>query len=368
MSTGTQERQANLPATTNGERRPAVPVAVAKQGVVLTSLDEMWRFASCVHASGMAPKNMGKEALVVAIQLGLELGLSPMSAIQNIGVINGKPGIYGDAALALVRDSRLCEFFWETESDSKIHALVEGKMAVAVDSGDKKTINQIREQISGLKASLKTNDKDFGFTTISKRTDSPTLVSRFTVEEATTAGLWDKAGPWKQYPKRMLRFRSRGFNLRDNFADVLKGLRTAEEVQDIPCDEPAPRQQLPLGRSSLKRIPAPPTVQHETMPETFPDGEIVEHVPEQQPESPPVQDEAQPAPPEPTPDDLEKQDQINEVCGDIRQAIADAETSLALETVGKEINAKRSFIGDMAAEDLIGLYQVKFLQLTAKKK
>ena len=34
----------------------------------------------------------------------------------------------------------------------------------------------------------------------------------------------------------MLQFRARGFNLRDNFPDVLKGFRTAEELQDYRED------------------------------------------------------------------------------------------------------------------------------------
>ena len=32
----------------------------------------------------------------------------------------------------------------------------------------------------------------------------------------------------------MLKFRARGFVLRDVFGDVLKGLRTVEEVRDFP--------------------------------------------------------------------------------------------------------------------------------------
>jgi hypothetical protein len=35
----------------------------------------------------------------------------------------------------------------------------------------------------------------------------------------------------------MLRFRARGFSLRDNYGDVLKGLRTVEELQDMPREQ-----------------------------------------------------------------------------------------------------------------------------------
>ena len=47
------------------------------------------------------------------------------------------------------------------------------------------------------------------------------------------AGLWGKQGPWKQYPKRMLQMRARGFAIRDAFPDALRGMYMAEEVQDI---------------------------------------------------------------------------------------------------------------------------------------
>jgi hypothetical protein len=52
----------------------------------------------------------------------------------------------------------------------------------------------------------------------------------------------------------MLKFRARGFNLRDNFGDILKGFRTTEELQDMPDEErrfesakPATRVADPVG-------------------------------------------------------------------------------------------------------------------------
>ena len=59
-------------------------------------------------------------------------------------------------------------------------------------------------------------------------------MTTFSEQDAKVAGLWGKSGPWKQYPKRMLQMRARGFNLRDNFADILGGLITAEEARDMP--------------------------------------------------------------------------------------------------------------------------------------
>jgi hypothetical protein len=168
------------------------------QGVKLASLEDAFRFANAIVASGFAPRGMEKpEAVLVAIQLGAELGLTPMAALQNTAVINGRPAIYGDAALALVRASGLLESFSEEE------------------------VGEAGKDSFGIKVAATRRDGSKGSET-------------FTIGDAKAAKLWGKAGPWTDYPRRMLKFRARGFVLRDVFGDVLKGLRTAEEVRDYP--------------------------------------------------------------------------------------------------------------------------------------
>jgi hypothetical protein len=151
-----------------------------------------------VAASEFAPKDFrGKpESCLLAIQHGSEIGLSPMQSLQNIACINGRPAIWGDAALALCLASPVCD---------GIHELIEG-------DGDNMT--------AVCQTSRKGKDAN--------------VVGRFSVADAKRAGLWGKSGPWTQYPKRMLQLRARGFALRDAFPDVLKGLVTAEEAQDYP--------------------------------------------------------------------------------------------------------------------------------------
>jgi hypothetical protein len=161
-------------------------------------MDDAYRFAKYVSASGFAPRGMEKpESILVALQLGAELGLTPMAALQNTAVINGRPGIYGDAALALVRRSGLLESYKEEEVGTA------GK-------------------------------DDWGCKVTAKRAGADPQSETFTVADAKLAKLWGKDGPWTQYPRRMLKFRARGFILRDVFGDVLKGLATVEEIRDIP--------------------------------------------------------------------------------------------------------------------------------------
>jgi len=171
------------------------------RGLALASFDDAWRFWQMVAKTDFAPKDFkGKpEACLLAGQHGAEIGIGPMQSLQCIAVINGRPSIWGDAALALVQSSHVCEYVTESvEGD--------GEQMVA--------------------------------TCTAKRRGYPSAtVVRFTVADAKKAGLWGKTGPWSQYPKRMLQMRARGFALRDCFPDVLKGLVTAEEAQDYQTTE-----------------------------------------------------------------------------------------------------------------------------------
>jgi hypothetical protein len=168
------------------------------RGLALATFDDAFRFAKMVSSSEFAPKDFkGKpESCLLAIQHGSEVGLSPMQSLQSIAVINGRPTIWGDAALALVQSSPVCEY---------VREYVEGE-------GD------------GLVAVCEAKRKGY---------PAPTVV-RFSMADAKRAGLAGKAGPWTQYPGRMLTLRARGFALRNAFADALRGLITAEEAQDYP--------------------------------------------------------------------------------------------------------------------------------------
>jgi hypothetical protein len=171
------------------------------RGLALASFDDAFRFSQMVSKSEFAPKDFrGKpESCMLAIQAGSEVGLSPMQSLQSIAVINGRPTIWGDAAMALVQSSPVCEYIKEyVEGD--------GDALVAVCEAKRK-----------------------GY-------PSPTVV-RFSVADAKKAGLWGKSGPWQQYPARMLTLRARGFALRNAFADALRGLITAEEARDYPNDD-----------------------------------------------------------------------------------------------------------------------------------
>lgn len=162
-----------------------------------TSLQEAMQIADLLAGSDIVPKDYQRKPgnILVAMQWGAEIGLQPLQAMQNIAVINGRPSIWGDAMLALVRSSGLLDF--------------------------------IREELS--------EDGTTATCTVKRKNEEPTA-SVFTMEDAKKAGLISKAGPWTQYPKRMLKLRARSYALRDVFPDVLKGMAIAEEEKDKEID------------------------------------------------------------------------------------------------------------------------------------
>jgi hypothetical protein len=195
-------------------------------GLALQSFDDAFRFAKMVAASDFAPKDFkGKaESCLLAIQHGSEVGLSPMQSLQSIAVINGRPTIWGDAALALVQSSPQCLY--------------------------------VREYTEG------EGDNLTAVCEVQRRGYPQPTVAKFSVADAKKASLWGKSGPWSQYPSRMLGLRARGFALRNAFADALRGLVTAEEAQDYQT--PAVSEPTP-SVIKVTAAPASPVVPEDPM-------------------------------------------------------------------------------------------------------
>lgn len=183
--------------------------------IIPTSIEETYRLSEAISQSGLAPSGMKTpQQIMVAIMHGLEIGLPPMQALQRIAVVNGRPTIWGDAlpALLLSRGFRLKEW---------------------LESEGEKTVAYCEVT----------------------RPDGDVITRSFSVDDAKTAGLWGKQGPWRQYWKRMIQMRARGFACRDGAADALSGLYMTEEVQD----EPDMKDVTPKRAGTVPDIPDIPT-------------------------------------------------------------------------------------------------------------
>lgn len=202
-------------------RLPSLQSGGAVRAIVPQDFEGAWRIATAVCKAGMAPKGLDTaEKAMVAIMHGMEVGMTPMAALQSIAVVNGRPTIWGDGAIGLVRGSGKCEWIKERIDG-------EGDVAVAVCE-------------------------------VKRKGEADPIKATFSVADAKKANLWGKQGPWQQYPKRMLAMRARAFALRDAFADVLRGLGIAEEVQDFQ----------PIHNATPPTPPKPPAPPRETIEHT----------------------------------------------------------------------------------------------------
>ena len=145
-----------------------------------------------------------------------ELGMRPVQGLQNIGVINGKPVLYGDAVAAVCRQSPDWEYVKETFIEDY-------------------------------------NGEGWAYECRLKRKGEPEHVQVFSKKDAERAKLWGKSGPWTDYPKRMLKFKASGYAYRDVYPDMLKGTISEHEAMDYP--EPkdvSPKKQEPKPSPAQK--------------------------------------------------------------------------------------------------------------------
>lgn len=153
--------------------------------------------ARIYHASGLLPAHIQRpEQALLIIQTGRELGIPPLAALRGIQVIQGTPTVSPQLMLALVQSS--------------------GKLAhfEIVESTDERCT--VRVQRKGFPVREETFTID----------DAKRIMTK---ERDKTIPLAEKYN-WRAMPKVMLRWRAIAAALRIDFADVVLGLYTPEEL------------------------------------------------------------------------------------------------------------------------------------------
>jgi hypothetical protein len=177
---------------------------------------QLLEYSKLMAASNMVPEGFkGDPAkIAVAIQMGAELGMTPVQALTCIAVINGMPAMYGDGLNAVLRAS--------------------GELDLSFGAGG---IDERPPDVAW--------EKKEGYCAIKLKGWDKPMERRFSMEDAERAGLIKRSqgganargvGPWISYPGRMLMFKSRNWVFRDGAAHILKGLQQGEILDDVLQD------------------------------------------------------------------------------------------------------------------------------------
>lgn len=183
------------------------------------SFDEAYNIAKTLAKSHLVPSNFknNPDDVIVAMMWSANLGVPFVQGLQGIGIINGRATIWGDLALAVCRNTGKLEY--------------------------------IKEFFEG-------EGRDLAAVCQVKRTDEANIHEwKFSMIDATTAGLVNKQGPWKSYPKRMLQLRARGFALRDAFAEALMGMITREEAEDMESVVNGDGEVVQVKKTTERKMP-----------------------------------------------------------------------------------------------------------------
>lgn len=319
---------------TETQQQPArkqvnMPVGGTVMAIVPQTFEEIQRVSATVISAGIAPSSLVKyvkdaatdeekqqigktnvAAVATAIMAGAELGLPPMAALRSFTVINGRPALYADGNVAVVRkakDSATGEKIaaYIKHGFTEVHDLLCPVCKAAFPAAALAMVHFILEHKAEA-AELKANDMKVDATIFShsdmtdrsfawceaKRGDTGEIyMETFSIADAKTAGLWETEAiverevwewsdekrkrvpikkmvandsPWFRYWKRMLGWRAIGYCLRWLFADVLGGMPDEYEARSIGGDmidvTPPPRDPTPPRLSAETVLPDVPSV------------------------------------------------------------------------------------------------------------
>lgn len=210
----------NLATTDDANLAPVEGVSAAAQ-----LMEYRWRSANAYSQSSMVPThfaNKPQECFVV-IELAEQLGVPPLTALQNIFMISGRPGFKAQFAVALANKSKAFA----------------GPIRHKVERGDGKP-------------------ESLAVTAYAPTHDGDTVEVTVTMAEAMKEG-WTKNSKYKTIPEQMLRWRSSCWLINLYCPEVLLGLSVYDDDAK-PSSRPAvadvePSKPLSSLEAALKKAP-----------------------------------------------------------------------------------------------------------------
>lgn len=260
----------------------ALVAGASVSAIIPSNLEETWRLSTMIVEAGVAPQALvGREpgenaspeiwqrwgkkatsAVAIVIMSGAELGLPPMVALRSFTVIGGKPALYGDGLINVVRKSGRAKslelgYLRDASKEALLNLGLSKDVVAQMNTFDERTIGWCKAM----------------------RIDTGEMkVEPYSVADAKIAGLWDERTTrrgkvwknnqqvwddvpndtsWHRHPKRMLQWRAAGFGLRELFGDVLGGIRDEFETREI-AGELIEHRDEPVTTAAKLTPPSPP--------------------------------------------------------------------------------------------------------------
>jgi len=201
-------------------------------------LHSMRDFAETMVLSKAFPQDLNAPKIMVALQAGFEMGLTPVESVNSFYFVNGHVALWGEVAIAqVVKHGHKVEF-----------------------------LNCSRESAT---------------CRITRGDDGRTLESTFTMKDAIERGLATK-DTYKKWPENMLKFKAFHMTAKFIVPEVFHGVPLKEEIEDWKDDAITVDPPLAKPRQTPKTPPASPSalesgladLEEEPKPETPPKKEV----------------------------------------------------------------------------------------------
>jgi hypothetical protein len=290
-----------------------MPVGGAVLAVVPQTVEEIQRVSNMVIAAGIAPQSLVKyvkddasdddrkaaaqrniASVSTAIMAGAEVGLPPMAALRMFTVINGRPALYADGNVAVVRKAkdgegkRIAEYLKAGVQMVYDYSCPYCGKVRSSQEDIRTHVEHAHKEDDPTEPGLVTiSDKTFGWCEAKRADTGEIFREEFSITDAKLAKLWDPReeaerevwefseekrkrvpvkkmmpndAPWHRFWKRMLMWRPTGYCLRWLFADVLGGMPDEYEARDMSGGmiDITPQVQPPSnGRPQPPQAPLP---------------------------------------------------------------------------------------------------------------
>lgn len=184
---------------------PAVPDSMDNY-INPARFDQIAKLADVFAMSDLVTDHFkGKKAnCFIALQMAFRAKIDPMVALQNLNIIQGKPGMSSQLAIALANRSGLLK-------------------------------GPIRFTVSG-------EGEDLTVTASATTRDGYEISAEASMAMARAEN-WVKNPKYRSMPKVMLTYRSATFLIRQNMPEVLLGMQSDDEVEDLQAAAKEPTQE-----------------------------------------------------------------------------------------------------------------------------